>query len=84
MTSDVLSWDDSSNNKYIDSGVASFIINPISAYRTAQEINPKLADNIFVSDAAEGSGAATCSGACVELLRRSGTSPRTRTRRWNS
>ncbi|HTW51632.1 MAG TPA: extracellular solute-binding protein [Stellaceae bacterium] len=48
MTNEVLSWDDSSNNKYIDSGVGSFIINPISAYRSAQQINPKLADNIFV------------------------------------
>jgi multiple sugar transport system substrate-binding protein len=47
MTSEVLSWDDASNNKYIDSGVASFILNPISAYRTAQKINPKLADNIY-------------------------------------
>ena len=47
MTSDVLSWDDASNNKYIDSGVASFIVNPISAYRTAQQINPKVADNTF-------------------------------------
>ncbi len=46
MTGDVLSWDDSSNNKYIDSGVGSFIINPISAYRTAQQMNPKVADNI--------------------------------------
>jgi len=48
MTEDVLSWDDSSNNKYIDSGVASYIVNPISAYRTAQQINPKVADNIFL------------------------------------
>ena len=47
MTEDVLSWDDSSNNKYIDSGVGSFIVNPISAYRTAQQINPKLADNVY-------------------------------------
>src|ERR1700739_2174260 len=31
MTSDVLSWNDASNNQYIDSGVASFIVNPISA-----------------------------------------------------
>jgi multiple sugar transport system substrate-binding protein len=47
MTPEVLSWDDASNNKYIDSGVGSYIINPISAYRTAQQINPKLADDIF-------------------------------------
>jgi multiple sugar transport system substrate-binding protein len=31
MTSDVLSWNDASNNQYIDSGVGSYIINPISA-----------------------------------------------------
>jgi multiple sugar transport system substrate-binding protein len=47
MTSEVLSWDDSSNNKYIDSGVGSYIVNPISAYRTCQQINPKLADDVF-------------------------------------
>jgi multiple sugar transport system substrate-binding protein len=46
MTNEVLSWDDSSNNKYIDSGVGCFIINPNSSYRTAQQMNPKLADNI--------------------------------------
>src|SRR5262249_45378070 len=34
MTTDVLSWTDASNNQYIDSGVSSLIINPISAYRT--------------------------------------------------
>ncbi len=46
MTGDVLSWDDASNNKYLASGVGSYILNPISAYRTIQPINPKLADNI--------------------------------------
>lgn len=48
MTDEVLSWNDASNNQYINSGVGSFIVNPISAYRTAQQINPKVADNIFV------------------------------------
>ncbi len=48
MTSDVLSWNDASNNQYIDSGVGSFIVNPISAYRTAQRLNNKVADEIFV------------------------------------
>src|SRR5689334_13520380 len=48
MTSDVLSWNDASNNQYIDSGVSSYIINPISAYRTAQKLNKKLADDIYV------------------------------------
>ena len=48
MTSEVLSWDDSSNNRYIASGVGSMIVNPISAYRTAQKVNKKLADDIFI------------------------------------
>jgi len=48
MTSDVLSWNDSSNNQYIVSGVGSYIVNPISAYRTAQKQNKKLADDIHV------------------------------------
>jgi multiple sugar transport system substrate-binding protein len=48
MTSDVLSWDDASNNRYIVSGVSSLIINPISAYRTAQKANKQIADDIFV------------------------------------
>jgi multiple sugar transport system substrate-binding protein len=48
MTDEVLSWNDASNNQYIDSGVGSLIINPISAYRTAQRLNEKIADDIFV------------------------------------
>lgn len=54
MTADVLSWNDSSNNQYIDSGVASYIVNPISAYRTAQKLNKKLADDIYVIDPPKG------------------------------
>jgi multiple sugar transport system substrate-binding protein len=54
MTSDVLSWNDSSNNQYIDSGVASYIINPISAYRTAQKLNKKVADDIYVMEPPKG------------------------------
>lgn len=48
MTSEVLSWNDASNNQYIASGVGSYIVNPISAYRTVQKSNKKLADDIFV------------------------------------
>jgi multiple sugar transport system substrate-binding protein len=54
MTSDVLSWNDASNNQYIASGVASYIINPISAYRTVQQSNKKLADDIFVIEPPKG------------------------------
>src|SRR5690242_6564157 len=48
MTSEVLSWDDASNNRYIQSGRASWIHNPISAYRTTQASNPELADKIHL------------------------------------
>ncbi len=54
MTSEVLSWNDASNNQYIASGVASYIINPISAYRTIQQSNKKLADDIFVIEPPKG------------------------------
>ena len=48
MTSEVLSWNDSSNNRYLVSGVGSMIVNPISAYRTFQKLNKKGADDTFV------------------------------------
>ena len=48
MTSDVLSWNDASNNQYLVSGVGSYIINPISAYRTFQKSNKAGADDTFV------------------------------------
>jgi multiple sugar transport system substrate-binding protein len=48
MTPEVLSWDDSSNNRYLVSGVSSMIVNPISAYRTYQKANKKDADDTFV------------------------------------
>jgi multiple sugar transport system substrate-binding protein len=54
MTSEVLSWNDASNNQYLASGVGSYIINPISAYRTIQQSNKKLADDIFVIDPPKG------------------------------
>jgi multiple sugar transport system substrate-binding protein len=54
MTSEVLSWNDASNNQYIASGVASLIVNPISAYRTVQQVSKKLADDTFVMKAPKG------------------------------
>ena len=68
MTSDVLSWNDSSNNQYIVSGVSSYIINPISAYRTAQKANKKLADDIFVIEPPKGPAQAD-HGCRVRILR---------------
>jgi len=49
MTPEVLSWDDSGNNRFLASGRGCLIHNPISAYRTIQKSNPKLADNILVA-----------------------------------
>ena len=66
MTSDVLSWNDASNNQYLASGVASYIVNPISAYRTIQKSNKKLADDIFVIDPPKGP-AKTIMGAASEF-----------------
>ncbi len=54
MTSDVLSWNDASNNQYLASGVGSYIVNPISAYRTIQQSNKTLADDIFVIEPPKG------------------------------
>jgi multiple sugar transport system substrate-binding protein len=48
MTSEMLSWDDASNNRYIQSGRAAWIHNPISAYRSTQQTNAELADKIYV------------------------------------
>ncbi len=57
MTTDVLSWNDASNNQYIASGVGSYIVNPISAYRTAQTLNKTSSRRHFRHGAAERSGA---------------------------
>jgi multiple sugar transport system substrate-binding protein len=48
MTDEVLSWDDSSNNRFIASGKGSLICNPISAYRTAAKDNPDVYKNLWV------------------------------------
>ena len=57
MTSDVLSWNDASNNQYIGSGVSSYIVNPISAYRSAQKSNKQAGRRHFRHEAAERPGA---------------------------
>ena len=48
MTDEVLSWDDTSNNRFIASGKGSLICNPISAYRTAAKDNPDVYKNLEV------------------------------------
>jgi len=53
-TPEVLSWDDASNNRFLESGRGSWIQNPISAYRSTQKSNPALADKISVWKAPAG------------------------------
>ncbi len=40
MTPEVFSWDDASDNRYLASGVAGWIHDAISAYRTTEDTNP--------------------------------------------
>jgi multiple sugar transport system substrate-binding protein len=49
MTPEVFSWNAASNNQLLVAGQASYILNSISAYRTAQEQQPETADDIFLS-----------------------------------
>lgn len=48
MTDEVLSWDDTSNNRFIASGKGSLVCNPISAYRTAAKDNPDVYKNLDI------------------------------------
>jgi ABC-type glycerol-3-phosphate transport system substrate-binding protein len=54
MTDEVFAWNAASNNQGLIAGELSYILNSISAYRTAQEANPEVADDIFFSSALEG------------------------------
>lgn len=47
MTPEVFSWNAASNNQLLAAGQASYILNSISAYRTAQETQPEVALDIF-------------------------------------
>jgi ABC-type glycerol-3-phosphate transport system substrate-binding protein len=58
MTEEVFAWNAASNNQGMASGSLSYILNSISAYRTAQEQNPVVADDVFFVPALEGPAAA--------------------------
>ena len=62
MTPEVLSWDDASNNQFLQSGKGCWIHNPISAYRSTQKSNPELADNIYVWKTPAGPVRRICAG----------------------
>lgn len=48
MTPEVFSWNAASNNQLLAAGQASYILNSISAYRTAQNTQPEVAADIFL------------------------------------
>lgn len=56
MTDEVLSWDDSSNNRFIASGKGAVVCNPISAYRTAAKDNPDVYRNLAIVKTPLGAG----------------------------
>jgi ABC-type glycerol-3-phosphate transport system substrate-binding protein len=58
MTDEVFAWNAASNNQGMASGALSYILNSISAYRTAQEQNPAVAQDVFFVPALEGPAAA--------------------------
>lgn len=54
MTDEIFSWNPASNNQGLIAGKLSYIINSISAWRTAQEQNPTVADDIYFVPALQG------------------------------
>ncbi len=54
MTDEVFAWNAASNNQGLATGALSYILNSISAYRTAQEQNPVVAEDVFFVPALEG------------------------------
>jgi ABC-type glycerol-3-phosphate transport system substrate-binding protein len=54
MTPEVFSWNAASNNQGLVAGKLSYVVNSISAWRTAQESNPEVADDTFFVPALRG------------------------------
>jgi multiple sugar transport system substrate-binding protein len=54
MTDEIFSWNAASNNQALIAGKASYILNSISAYRTAQTTNPQVAQDVLFSKALKG------------------------------
>jgi len=56
MTAEVFSWDDASDNRYLASGVACWIHDAISAYRTTEDTNPDVFKNTYLAMEPAGPG----------------------------
>ena len=76
MTPEVFSWDDASDNRFLASGIAGWIHDAISAYRTTESTNPTVFKNTFVGLEPAGPG-----GKRVQRRRRRSSSWRGSSRR---
>lgn len=54
MTPEVFAWNAASNNQGLAAGQLSYILNSISAWRTSQDTDPDVADDIFFTPALRG------------------------------
>jgi ABC-type glycerol-3-phosphate transport system substrate-binding protein len=54
MTDEVFGWNPSSNNQGLVGGKMSYIVNSISAYRTLQQVNPQVANDVHIVKALDG------------------------------
>ena len=54
MTPEVFSWDDASDNRYLASGVACWIHDAISAFRTTEDTNPEVFKHTYMLPEAAG------------------------------
>lgn len=56
LTPEVFGWNPASNNQLLIAGRASFILNSISAYRSAQKDVPEIAKDVYFTPALKGPG----------------------------
>lgn len=56
MTPEVFAWNAASNNQTLIAGRSSYIMNSISAYRSAQKDRPDIAEDVFFTPALQGPG----------------------------
>jgi multiple sugar transport system substrate-binding protein len=49
MSAEVFSWDDASDNRFLASGIACWVHDAISAYRTTEDTNPPVFQNTYLA-----------------------------------
>src|SRR4030095_13686796 len=69
MTAEVVSWDDASDNRFLASGIACWIHDAISAYRTTEDTNPDVFKNVVLALEPQGVPGTRVSGATRNVWR---------------